>query len=460
MEELAKLLGTTKEKLESLSDEMAEFTGKKGVPEQLEEKIKAERQEALKQLGLNGSSSRKEVLAALSQRVELLEEEAKKVLGEPAMQDHDYIKKLFNRAVAISKPKKGFFLKEEKAKELFRQNPPKNILAQLKYNSAEELLEKEDLFEVFSALRFLEDRKWQNEVFFAPFTKLTPEDFEERPIVMRVLDPNKWGSEARNFTKKKFHNTTHLKELGVVIVIPVDYTEGALTRMFSMMFHYLNEVSFYAKYFRMIAEDPGTFSGKFVSALRGDVRESAPDLENIVSWVIMQRYLAKENPTDPRLMVPHISPEALHWARASANLAALSAEEPGGSPAEALAKGGLSFWKGKSYLCGFTPESDQLVSFNFEDNVFSLASTPSEAFGEGGQYIYHVREALWNRFFTEWFSADLSAKALATVEGGSTEASREGGDGEKVLETLMVEDFGQGFVGFKIRSSPEPAPEE
>ena len=425
MDELAKLLGTTSEKLESLSDEMAEFTGKKEVPEQLVAKIREERSRALTELGLNGSSSRKEVLAALAQRVELLEEEAKKVLGEPAMQDHSYVQKLFNRAVAISKPKKGFFLKEEKAKELFRQNPPKNILAQLGYSSAEELLEKEDLFEVFSALRFLEDRKWQNEVFFAPFTKLTPEDFEERPIVMRVLDPNKWGSEARNFTKKKFHNTTHLKELGVVIVIPVDYTEGALTRMFSMMFHYLNEVSFYAKYFKMIADDPSTFSGKFVSALRGDVRESAPDLENIVSWVIMQRYLAKENPTDPRLMVPHISSEALHWARASTNLAALADDTPG-----------LSFWKGKAYLCGFTPESDQLVSFNFEDNVFSLASTPSEAYGEGGQYIYHVREALWNRFFEEWFEK------------------------EDVLETLMVEDFGQGFVGFKIRSSPESAPEE
>src|SRR3990170_1380483 len=420
MEELAKLLGTTKEKLESLSDEMGEFTGKKEVPDQLLAKIKDEWALSLTELGLNGSSSRKEVLAALAKRVELLEEEAKKVLGEPQMQDHAYIQKLFARAEQIAKPKKGFFLKEEKAKELFRRNPPQNILAQLKYSSAEELLAKEDLFEVFSALRFLEDRKWQNEVFFAPFKKLTPEDFEERPIVMRVLDPKKWGSDARNFTKKKFHNTTHLKELGVVIVIPIDYTEGALTRMFSMMFHYLNEVSFYARYFKLISVEPVGFAGKFVSALRGDVRESAPDLENIVSWVIMQRYLAKENPTDPRLLVPHISSEALHWARASANLAALSAEEPG-----------LSFWKGKSYLCGFTPESDELVSFNFEDNVFSLAAGPDTP-----QYVYHVREALWNRLFEEWF------------------------DKEDVLETLMVEDFGQGFVGFKIRSSPESSPEE
>ncbi len=443
MEELAQLLGTTKKKLEELTDEMAEFTGKREVPEQLVEKIREERSRVLDELGLSGSSPRKEILAALAERVALLEEEAKKALGEPAMLDHNYIKKLFARAAEIVaasgatplktgfQPAKGFFLKEEKAKELFRQNPPKNILAQLKYSSAEELLAKEDLFEVFSALRFLEDRKWQNEVFFAPFSQLTPDDFEERPIVMRVLDPKKWGPEARNFTKKKFHNATHLKELGVVIIIPVEYTEGALTRMFSMMFHYLNEVMFYAKYFRMIAEDPGTFSGKFVSALRGDVRESAPELENIVSWVIMQRYLAKENPNDPRLQIPHISPEALHWARASANLAALADNTPG-LPSGALAKGGLSFWRGKTHLCGFF--SGELVSFNFEDNVFSLAASPSGSFSEGGQYTYHVREALWNRFFVEWFSPE---------------------EGEKILETLMIEDFGQGFVGFKIRSTPE-----
>src|SRR3989344_3847701 len=420
MEDLAKLLGTNLEKLTNLVDEMSEFTGKKDVPEKFMAEISQDRQDALNQLGLDESSTRGEVLGALAARVELLEEEAKNLLGEPKLHDHEFIRSLFSRAFQIAKPQKGLFLKEEKARELFRQNPPKNILAQLKYSSVEELLEKEDLYEVFSALRFLEERKWQNEVFFAPLNNLKPEDFEEREPVLRVLDPKKWGSEARNFTKKKFHNTTHLKELGVVIVIPVDYTEGALTRMFSMMFHYLNEVSFYAKYFRMIAEDPGTFSGKFVSALRGDVRESAPDLENIVSWVIMQRYLAKENPTDPRLLVPHISSEALHWARASSNLAALADDTPG-----------LSFWEGKAYLCGFTPESDELVSFNFEDNVFSLAAGPDTP-----QYIYHVREALWNRFFEEWFEK------------------------EDVLETLMVEDFGQGFVGFKIRSSPEPEPEE
>jgi len=413
MEELAKLLGTNQEKLSNLVDEMSEFTGKKDVPENLLAEISQERQAALNQLGLKEDSSRAEVLAALSGRVELLEEEAKNLLGEPKMHDHEFIRSLFLRAWEIAKPKSGFFLKEEKAKELFLKNPPKNILAQLKYQSVDELLAKEDLYEVFSALRFLEERKWQNEFFFAPLEDLTPDDFEEREPVLRILDPKKWGSEARSFTKKKFHNTTHLKELGVLIVIPVDYTDGALSRLFSMMFHYLNELSFYANYFKLIAKDPETFAKKLASALRGDVREEAPAVENISSWVIMQRYLAKENPADPRLLVPHISPEALHWSRASTNLASLAEEAPG-----------LSFWKGKAHLCGFFDE--KLTSFNFEDNVFSLAAGPDTP-----QYTYHVREALWNKFFTAWF------------------------DREDVLETLMIEDFGQGFVGFKIRSTPD-----
>src|SRR3989304_6374680 len=124
MEELAKLLGTTKEKRGALADEMGEFRGKKEVPDQLLAKIKEEWTQSLTELGLNGSSSRKEVLAALAKRVELLGEKAKKVLGEPQMQDHAYIQKLFARAEAIAKPKKGFFLKEEKAKQLFGGHPP------------------------------------------------------------------------------------------------------------------------------------------------------------------------------------------------------------------------------------------------------------------------------------------------------------------------------------------------
>ena len=101
----------------------------------------------------------------------------------------------------------------------------------------------------------------------------------------------------------------------------------------------------------------------------------------------------------------------MHWSKAVTNLAKLGADAPG-----------LSFWVGKAHLAGFF--EDKLISFNFEDNVFSLAVGP-----DAPQYTYHATEALWNRFFVEY------------LDGG-----------EEILETLMIEDFGQGFIGFKIRN--------
>ncbi len=419
MEDLAKLLGIPKEKLKKLTEEMGEFTGKKDVPVQFFEKIKAERQEALRQLGLTESSSRAEVLGALGDKVAELESSLLSALGDPNPSDHAAIHTLFDQAGRIAKPPKGLFLKEEKAVELFRANPPKNILDKLGYGSVDALLEKEDLLEVYSALRFMEDRKWLNEVFFAPLSSARPEDFEKRAIALRILDPKRWGAGARDFVRKKFHNTTHLKELGVLIVIPMEYQEGVLTRMFSMMFHYLSEISFYAKYFALISGDSNIFAKRFVSSLRGDVRESVPPVENMVAWVIMQRYLAKENPNDERLLLPRVSPEALHWKKAVSNLTKLGGGNSNLGPFGS-AQGGLSFWDGKAHLLDFF--DGKLTSFNFEDNVFSLAAGPDTS-----QYTYHAREALWNRFLAEWFDK-----------------------GEGLLETLMIEDFGQGFIGFKI----------
>jgi len=414
MEELAKLLGIPKEKLGKLSDEMGEFTGKKDIPARLLENINTERDAVLSALALPEKSLRSSILRALAEKAVGLEKELFLTLGEPDPSNHDTILALFNKAVGIAKPPKGFFLKKEKAAELFKANPPKNILDKLGYKSVDELLAKEDLLEVYSALRFMEDRKWLNEVFFAPFSRLTPSDFEEREIALRILDSKRWGVGALDLVRKKFHNTTHLKELGVLIVIPVEYQEGVLARMLSMMFHYLNEISFYARYFALLSEDPNTFAQRFVSSLRGDVRESVPPVENMVAWVIMQRYLAKENPNDERLLLPRVSPEAMHWKRAVSNLAKFDAQDPGLS---------LSFWDGKAHILGFF--DGRLISFNFEDNIFSLAAGPDTT-----QYTYHAREALWNRFFTEWFDGR-----------------------EDILETLMVENFAQGFIGFKIHAS-------
>jgi hypothetical protein len=291
-----------------------------------------------------------------------------------------------------------------------------NILG---YSSATEMLAKEDLYELFASLRFVEDRKWLNEVFFAPYSKLTPDDFEKREIQIRVLEAAKWERAAAAFMKKKFHNVSHLKEMGMVFTIPVESTEGGTLRLFSLLFHYLHEIPFYAQHFELAAKDhPERFAALIISALRGDVRESIPPVENLFAWLIIQRYLYKETPNDVRLTWAHVSPEALHWKRAADDLAEFGKENP---------HLGLGFWSGKAHVGGFFGKD--LVSFNFEDNVFSAVPGETPPTGEA-QFTYHLREALWNKLFTAYFD-----------------------NGEEVLETLMVEDFPQGFIGFKIRTS-------
>ncbi len=415
MEELAKLLGATNEKLESLTEDMAEFTGKKEVPEQLMQKVEAERKEALSELGLSESSSRDEVLDVLKEKVTATEKGLTELLGEVDCTTQEGCAPLINKAVSIVKPQEGFFLKEDKARELLLANPPRNVMDVLGYKSAEEMVGKEDVYELFASLRFVEDRKWLNEVFFTPYEKLTPDDFEKRTIQIKVLEADKWARAAAAFMKKKFHNVSHLKELGIVFTIPASVKDGATLRLFSLLFHYLHEVPFYAQHFALAAEkNPKEFAKIVVADLRGDVRESIPLVENVVTWMIIQRYLYKEDPADSRLGIPHVSPESMHWKRAADDIASFGKDNP---------QLGLDFWAGKAHIAGSF--GNKLTSFNFEDNVFS--AVPGQ---EVEQYTYHMREALWNKFFTEWF------------EGG-----------EKVLETLLVEDFSQGFVGFKIRNT-------
>ena len=55
------------------------------------------------------------------------------------------------------------------------------------------------------------------------------------------------------------------------------------------------------------------FSRLILSLIEENVKEIFT-VEN-GDWLIVQRYLSKENPKDPRLFLPRVNPEALHWSR-------------------------------------------------------------------------------------------------------------------------------------------------
>lgn len=411
-EKIAKILRTDKDFVKIAAERLREFSGHDDVLPRLVEENEREMAGRLGKLGLSSSSNASEIYHALIKKVKRDDEALSRLLQNPTCDTEEGCRTLIKFAKEFANVPKGHFLKREKAIEFLKKEPPPNTLSFFKLSSVDELLKRFDLFEVYSALRFVEDGQWLNNVFFAQLQGVRPEDFEEREIEVHVLH-EEWLKAAEKFVKKKYHNVSHLKELGIIFVIPLKIdTAGETLRVFSLILHYLHEVTFYSKLFRKYArEDPTAFSPKLISALRGDVLDTHfPDEERGRKWMIVQRYLAKDDANDWRLFEPHINPEAIHWSKAEGDIARLGMR---------YGELGLDFWNNLDHVGDYFPDEagvEVLVSFNLIDTVMSLVQEK-----EMIKYLYHHQEAVWNKIFAEYV-------------------------GREKMEEMIVNSFEKGFI--------------
>src|SRR3989344_5002845 len=234
----------------------------------------------------------------------------------------------------------------------------------LRFSSVAEAIKKYDVTELFSSLRFVESDEWMHQTFDEVYSSFKPSDFEEREIEVRVLGPE-WKEISEKFVAKKHHNVSHLKEFGIIFLNPVsENIPGKFLRDFALFLHYFHEISFYAKLFRQYSADEATFADKLKSLLRGDV----PEIYKVMpgEWLIVQRYLYKVNHDDPRLFLPRVNPESIHWLRGERDLT-LFRDESG--------KLDLSLWHDLDWVGGIFDHGDEeVVSFDLEDNAMSLVS--------------------------------------------------------------------------------------
>ncbi|HBT74902.1 TPA: hypothetical protein DEB29_02765 [Candidatus Wolfebacteria bacterium] len=247
-------------------------------------------------------------------------------------------------------------------------------------------------------MRFLQGGEWLNTVFFKQYEKVTPDDFEERPITPIAL-PKKWGTLAEGFMKKKYHNISHLKEMGIIYVIPLPLEiSGETLRNLALLLHYFNEIPFYSDIIRKFANQPETFVGNLQSLLRGDVLDTQITADGgKMPWMVVQRYLAKDDEFDWRLFAPHINPEALHWEKAEHLLMVVARQIDGFST-------DLAFWKNLNWVGDYFKSDagiDVLVSFNLVDTAMALVQQK-----EMVKYLYHHQESMWNKIFLEYFGQE------------------------------------------------------
>jgi hypothetical protein len=410
-EYLSKILEVSPEFLAELDREMTNVTGKKNILDKV-----AEENEALinKTLGLLNTGERKsEHVRMILREVSFLHEKFFLEFLE-IIEGKTRFEKAVNIARKIAHVTRGIFLKKKLAEEFLLKREAPNLLNYLKCKNMEEVLARYDVFEVWSALRFVETNEWMHQTFDEIYKNLSPDNFEEREIQIKVLN-EEWREIAEKFVAKKHHNVSHLKEFGIIFLNPIaENIPGKFLRDFALILHYFHEINFYSKMFLKYLDYPD-FNQKFKSLLRGDVNE-IKDIAQLRKsiWLIVQRYLWKENPADTRLFLQRVNPESLHWARGERDLGLISGVGK---------KLDLNMWHNLDWVGGVFPDGqDEIVSFDLEDNVMSAVSF---AEGKNEYFNYHQREAMWTKIFCEYVG------------------------GEENMENILINNFFKGAVDFK-----------
>lgn len=414
VEHISRILRTHPEQLSSLIAQMERITHRTGVLEAILEENERYIEKARTLLKVP-STYAEDITVALEEVIARDDKTLFAFLGSPDLGNPQSTRMLEEKAYEVARAEeKGFFLKKEKARQMLLETPPEAMIQGLGYRDAEELLEKERLEEVFAALRFIETREWMNTVFVKAYEKLTPEDFEERSLELLIL-PKKWLTLAEKFLEKKYHNVSHLKELGVIFIIPIqlDIT-GETLRFFSLILHYLHEVVFYSKLIKQYAADPVSFAARVMSLIRGDVGAiDAVGPLHPARWLIVQRYLAKDDEGDPRLFLAHVNPEALHWRKAERDLAHAFHDH------DSLQ---VSMFCDLDYVGDFFPSrkiGELFLSFDLVDNIMGLVMNEAMV-----KYLYHHQEALWNRIFVGFVGEErMEELILANLDKGYIEVA-------------------------------------
>jgi hypothetical protein len=371
----------------------------KGVDIKLAAEIAETAADRTQRLGVSADATGPELYEALITQVAAHDDHLARAIGGTDPTDlREMIPLIVKAAESAPLPKDGWFLKEAKAKQMLRQMPPMAIMERLGYHLVSRMLEEEDIYELFLALRFVEEPDWLND-FDRLYHDLEAGDFEARPIKVVPFAVSKWGDVAEHFIAKKRHNITHSKEMGAIALMPMKETHmtGVTLKVMPLLFHYFNEIRLYSSFFKLMK------TKKNFGAIVSDTLIADPAHVKLVDhghihWRVIQRYFGKlPNEKHPEMFEPHVQPEDLHWRRAEEVLYDIDPE--------------LEFWKGLDYVAVL--KGQDAVTFNLMD--VSLGYSNAIAFPD--RYLYHFRESLWNEVFARYMGeAALEEQLLVKLD--------------------------------------------
>src|SRR3989344_8363687 len=186
IEKIAKILRTDRDTVEKLVQKAERMTGKEHTLERILEANETLIKDRLQLKELGKSISAEEIYNALMEKIREDDLQLFKALGKPSFMLKEDVDVVLDKIKELVSPCEGFFLKKEKAIEFLKFEPPKKIISYLGYKDVGELINREDIFEIYAAIRLFENAAWFNDIFSKQYLNLKATDFEKRKIEMRA----------------------------------------------------------------------------------------------------------------------------------------------------------------------------------------------------------------------------------------------------------------------------------
>lgn len=394
---LSKLLGATEPLFSMSLKQLEEISGQPSEDVRLTAEILGKVRMKTEELGLDpDDTTPKELHQALLAKISEHDAHLVKKIGGKNPDDPVELMPLMRKAwQKVDTSKTAWVIKKTVAKEMLKKKPPKQIMSHLGYRSVDSMLKRENLAEIYGALRFAESPEWLNE-FNEEYKRLKPTDFQNRQIEVIEMPLKRWGDIAAPFIHKKRHNITHLKELGVILMLPVTKEanlSGIAIFTLPLLFHYLQEIRLYSSFFKLQQVKPN-FGEIIVETLIADTEKHAVMAGQNIHWRVIQRYFGKlENEKHPEIFQPHVQPEDLHWRKAEDLLFEVAPE--------------LKFWEDLDFVA-IMDKDDRPVTLNMLDVAASFVNNSPYT----KRAIYHFREALWNEIFIRYMGQDVLEKQI------------------------------------------------
>lgn len=382
---LSELLNA-EEPLFSLSiKQLEQDSGRQGLDIKLCSEIQTKIRRAINELGLDPEDTKpRELYYALINKVKADDINLAQSIGVNDPENViEVLPKIKTAIENLNIPRSCWVLKRSIAKKILKDHPPKEVMKIMKYRSIDSMLKNENLGEIFGAVRFAESADWLS-AFNEKYTSLKPSDFESRLIEIIEMPMDRWADIAEPFIEKKRHNITHVKELGVILMLPIKKTKmpGLSITVLPLLLHYINEIRLYSSFFKLKQVQPNF--GKIVAdTLNADPSNATIIAGQNIHWRVLQRYFGKlENENHPEIFEPHVQPEDLHWRHAESVLFDIDPK--------------INFWKGLDYV-GLVDRKRPVV-FNLMDIAVAYVNNARYE----NRVFYHFRESLWNEIFARY----------------------------------------------------------